>query len=172
MAIGVVDLVWKRANLEGSSLLVLLALSDWADDDGESCFPKIKQISLKARIDRRTVFRILKRLEAENYLARKTDRGFGHRNEYFINIRFLESLPEKYHERKRKGGIVSPFSAEEKVTSTTPERCHPCHPKGDICDIPIRKNRHRTVIKNRHVTTPTYLEEREQMNRILSGASK
>ena len=102
MSISVMSLVWKRANVSDYDLLILLALADWADDDGENCYPKIDTISLKTRISRRTVFDSLKRLEKDKYITRISGPGAGHKNEYIVNISLLESLPPKYEERKAK----------------------------------------------------------------------
>jgi hypothetical protein len=54
--------VWEHSRAEGSDLLVLLALADIADDDGE-CWPSVGYLAKKCRIDTRTVQRRIRSLE-------------------------------------------------------------------------------------------------------------
>ncbi len=54
--------VWQHSKAEGSDLLVLLALADIADDNGE-CWPSVGYIARKCRIDTRTVQRRIRSLE-------------------------------------------------------------------------------------------------------------
>jgi DNA-binding MarR family transcriptional regulator len=44
--------VWSSAKVEGSELLVLLALADFADDEG-TCWPSIETLARKSRLKRR-----------------------------------------------------------------------------------------------------------------------
>jgi Helix-turn-helix domain len=61
MSVKVMTQVWKdRRPTSHSELLALLALADWADDDGY-CWPSIGGLSQKARIDERTTQRIIMR---------------------------------------------------------------------------------------------------------------
>lgn len=53
--------VWRYAQAGGTALIVLLAIADHADDDGFA-FPSIATLARKARLDERTVQRIIRRL--------------------------------------------------------------------------------------------------------------
>lgn len=52
MSIAVSTSVWRHSQLKGTSLLILLALADWSDDDGRS-FPSVRTLARKARISER-----------------------------------------------------------------------------------------------------------------------
>lgn len=52
MSIAVSTKVWRHSKLKGTSLLILLALADWSDDEGRS-FPSIRALAGKARISER-----------------------------------------------------------------------------------------------------------------------
>lgn len=54
MSVAVSSRVWRHSELSGSSLLILLALADWSDDDGRS-YPSIKALAGKARLSERQV---------------------------------------------------------------------------------------------------------------------
>lgn len=59
--------------LKGNDLLVLLALADWANDDGE-CFPKQETILKRAKIGRTTLNNILNDFEDLGLIQRETRR--------------------------------------------------------------------------------------------------
>lgn len=63
MSIDVMRLVWKHAPFKGGPLLVLLAMADWADDDGGSIFPKVETLAKKARLSVRGAQLALRELE-------------------------------------------------------------------------------------------------------------
>lgn len=52
MSIAVSTKVWRHSRHKGTSLLILLALADWSDDEGRS-FPSIRTLAGKARISER-----------------------------------------------------------------------------------------------------------------------
>src|ERR1700694_1261379 len=56
-------------NLRPVEKLVLLALADHANDDGEQCFPSVGQIALKTSLSRRGVQKVYRRLEAKGILV-------------------------------------------------------------------------------------------------------
>ena len=62
MSIKVMTDVWKWSKATATDLLVLLALADIADDQGE-CWPSIRHLAKKCRIDERTVQRRIRSLE-------------------------------------------------------------------------------------------------------------
>lgn len=69
-------LVWEHSRAEGNLLLLALALADWCDDDGY-CYPSFRQLARKARVDRSTAIRGIKKL---------------------LTLGEIEQLPDGHHE--------------------------------------------------------------------------
>jgi hypothetical protein len=86
MSLHVLTAVWEHAPHKEGTLLVLLALADWADETGY-CFPGIDSIAKKSRVSRRQVIRILKRLIASGdvTLIKKGGKNRGS-NKYKVNV--------------------------------------------------------------------------------------
>lgn len=133
MSIRVMSRVWDNSRQEGGRLLVLLALADWANEDGE-CWPKLPQLATKARMSVRTAQRALLDLEEEGEIERT---GAGGRGQ-----------PSTYRVLSGKGDNLSPISEPERVTSQTEKgdksgakRVTPVTRKGDNCVVP-NENRH------------------------------
>jgi hypothetical protein len=61
--------VWEGSRYSGTHLLVLLALADWANDEGV-CWPKVETLCKKARVSRATCQRVLADLERDGALVR------------------------------------------------------------------------------------------------------
>jgi len=61
MSIHVMNNVWRGSGSEGSELLLLLALADWADEFG-FCHPSLPMLAKKTRLSERTVQRLLAKL--------------------------------------------------------------------------------------------------------------
>jgi hypothetical protein len=84
MAVRVMHQVWEQAtDVQGSDLLVLLALADWANDDGV-CWPSIPRLAAKARVSVRTAQYTIGRLVSRGYV--RVDPGGGRRlpNRYTV----------------------------------------------------------------------------------------
>jgi hypothetical protein len=62
MSVKVMDRVWELSQAKGAARLVLLALADWADDEGY-CYPSLTAIVRKTQLTRPGVVQILRRLE-------------------------------------------------------------------------------------------------------------
>lgn len=63
------------ANLGPTEMLVAIALADYADDDGRRVFPAISTIAAKVNLSRRTVQRIIRRLENVGYVVVASEGG-------------------------------------------------------------------------------------------------
>jgi hypothetical protein len=129
MSVRVTGAIWSAAGYEGGSLLVLLALADWANDDGV-CWPKIAAIAQKARLTERQTKNILKRLEGDGVIGIERGNGRGVANRYCIRTACFAASKRVKPPLPKKGEICG----IERVKSEAQ--------KGEICDIAIRKNRH------------------------------
>jgi DNA-binding transcriptional regulator YhcF (GntR family) len=133
--------IWEKAATDDpSTLLVLLALADWANDEG-ICWPAIDSIAEKCRISSRTAQRIIKELEELGALKVSRKAGRNHTNTYCLLVPTCEVLFDV------KGVNMSPIKAE-KVTNET-EKVTKQALKGDIAvsPEPSRTTKGRTIIK-------------------------
>jgi hypothetical protein len=84
MSIRIMSRIWEDGPDQQSELLVLLALADWANDDGD-CWPSMAGIARKARIEERSARRIVRRLEESGWLSVGVNGGRNGCNNYRIN---------------------------------------------------------------------------------------
>jgi hypothetical protein len=83
--------VWERSKARGTELLVLLAVADYAHDDGRDAWPTIETLATKSRLSVRAVWDILRRLqvagelEVEKNADGRRVRG-GHRPRQFLHV--------------------------------------------------------------------------------------
>lgn len=76
MSIRVMTAVWDHAHgVSGGPLIVLLAMADYAHDDGTGVFPTQGVLAHKARMSERHVRRVLAELEDKGYIDRIGSRG-------------------------------------------------------------------------------------------------
>jgi hypothetical protein len=78
MSIKIMTAVWEHSSQSGNSLLLLLALADFANDGG-ICWPSVETLATKARVSDRTVQRMIQKLIAEGELE-IVEKGGGRRS--------------------------------------------------------------------------------------------
>ena len=154
MSIKIMTDVWDSAPFEGPTLLLLIALADSANDDG-ICWPSIPALCKKTRQPERTVYHGIRTIIGSGWLEKISNPGRGNSNFYRVLTPTV------------KGARYAPFDNPEKV-QVLREKVQGMQSKGARYAVPIRKNRKGTV-RNRNTKTPTYVEEREQMERILGS---
>lgn len=95
MSIRVMTDVWAYADCKGSELLILLALADFSDDNGENIYPSMQTLASKSRLSepqaRRVVQNLVKLDIIEIVEKGGWDRGRNRSNSYRIK---LENLHE------------------------------------------------------------------------------
>ena len=84
MSIKIMSQVWETGPSKQSHLLVMLALSDYANDEG-ICWPSMSSIAQKARITERGARKIVRELEALGWLYIDTGGGRHGCNRYIVN---------------------------------------------------------------------------------------
>lgn len=62
MSIKVMNAVWAYADCKGSELLILLALADFADDNGENIYPSMQTLAHKSRMSDKQARRVVQNL--------------------------------------------------------------------------------------------------------------
>jgi hypothetical protein len=83
VSIRIMTAVWDRSKQTGGNLLLLLALADSADDNGE-CWPGVETLARKARMTPRHVRRVLAQLEEHGEVSRLPNAGMKGTNRYLI----------------------------------------------------------------------------------------
>ena len=149
MSIRMVAAVFDCALDDKGDMLVMLALANFADERG-TAYPSIGRIARMARMEPRSVQRILRSLERRGYIRTTRSRGGRQANTY-------EVIPHPAGASQAKAGpsrgdarvtpdTVSPHENHDTVsphprhrvtrplTPVSPHPRHPCHP-----------NHHRTV---------------------------
>ena len=83
MSIKIMSMVWEVGPQKQADRFVLLAIADYANDDGEA-WPSISGICRKTCMSERGVQTIIRRLEAEGWLSVETGKGRKNCNIYTI----------------------------------------------------------------------------------------
>ncbi len=85
MSIAVMSQVWKKSKFRGTDLLCLLALADWADDDGYS-WHNIDNLATKIRVTRRQTIKITNKLSTEMELVVHRNVAWKGANLYWVAV--------------------------------------------------------------------------------------
>ncbi len=103
MSISVMNLVWKTAPYSGGTLLTLLALADWSNEEGV-CFPKIATLAKKARLSERAAQSAIKNLVEDGALSieSESDRP-GQPRVFKIGVQYLHPSEGDGCSLKQKG---------------------------------------------------------------------
>lgn len=142
MSIRVMARVWDNGPDDRAELLVLLALSDFANDAGE-CWPSMSGIAQKTRMTERGVQKIVRRLEETGWLKIATGGGRGGKNSYLISAENPEREtvntttnpePETVNEAETPNG--SALNPERRFTRTLRE---PSKEEEPLCISPARE---------------------------------
>ena len=94
--------VWKSGLYVGADLTVLLKLADYADDHGTS-HPAASTIARMCGLKRRSVFRILRRLQEDRIITIRSRTGRGNTNNITINLERLEAAGLFWYRHNRQG---------------------------------------------------------------------
>ncbi len=141
MSIKIMNAVWHLSKQKGTSLLLLIAIADNANDDGEA-WPGIEYLARKIRMSERQTQRLVRDLEKTDELIVERGGGRGNAHRYFIlagkppeDIAALKSREKKGDKmspfpggttarspRAKKGDKLSPFPEEAKEQPAEPEK--------------------------------------------------
>lgn len=89
MSIAAQNRVWEHSRLDGTNLIAMLALADWADVDG-ICWYSNEKIAERVRREERTVTRILNKLRKSGEIFAPPEYGAGRKTLKFVTV----GLPE------------------------------------------------------------------------------
>lgn len=83
MSIRIMSAVWDESPYEHSLLLVHLALADAANDEGY-CWPAVKSIAKKCRLDERYTRRLLNQMVEDGFVEKAVNEGKRGTNVYLV----------------------------------------------------------------------------------------
>jgi len=111
MSIHVSEWVWEHSEAKGSARLVLLAIADYANREGEHAYPKVSTIAAKCRISEETVRKAIIDLTALGEL--EVVRNGGGAGSYYSprhrpNLYRLPKFAEQAH-----GGVIPETAASD-----------------------------------------------------------
>lgn len=128
MSIAVMTKVWASYPGAGSELLAMLALADWADDNGR-CWPSMASIASKTRLSRSQAQRIVHGLIDAGYVSvtgNETGGKPGSTRQYQINLKALTGSADA-----TPTGSTHATGSEDATGSThAQEGPHPCAETG------------------------------------------
>lgn len=110
MSIRIMTAVWDSQRYDAGTLLVLLAMADYANDDDRTCHPSIGRLADKSRLSRRQVLRILDRLKSDGVITPVGEHPV--RNGSPIVIYRIETAALKGDIDNTKGDTMSPLPPE------------------------------------------------------------
>lgn len=118
MSIKVMSAVWANAPVRGGRLLILLALSDFANDNG-ICWPSVKTLAEKARLGRRQTQDILKKLRDTRLIVMDKGTGPHGASTYKVNpdgVQFshpVQFLTKGVQQSAKKGAVECTLTVTE-----------------------------------------------------------
>lgn len=131
MSIRIVSQVWDKAPYTEGTMLTLLALADWANDEGV-CWPKMQMIAQKSRLSfSGAQFAMRKLLQDGAVSVSKESRGPGRSRTYQIGAQYLSPLEKKGLSNPKKGLSNQRRNKEEpSLEATVKIYCEKCNDSG------------------------------------------
>lgn len=112
--------VWDRTDITSTQKLVLLALADWANDEG-LCWPSIDRVCVKSSLTRRTVQIAIKDLSEMGLLTQ--EKSTGRSCKYWIKVGAQEMHPcsssaPEVQEKRPRGASDAPNTSYTHQSNT------------------------------------------------------
>lgn len=115
MSIRVMTQIWDCGAYEGGTLLVLLAMADWAQDDGTRVFPTMETLAEKARLSVRGAQNCVARLKRDGVIIEVVAPRRGKATEYKIMLDRVKEL----HRNDCTATVTGEVESENGVQSAT-----------------------------------------------------
>ena len=136
MSIHAMTTVWQRSTASGSTLLLLLALADHANDSGQ-CYPAIETLAAKTRMSERQTIRIIQAAEQLGELT--TQRNANKANHYTITPAGQPITPPS-PQAANQPTSGKPSRRGDKMSPQTATGVTSCHSQGDISNRKCHPN--------------------------------
>lgn len=113
--------VWAEAPYQGGALLILLAMADWADENGY-CWPSVRTLAKKSRQSERNVRKCLARMKEDGAVAVEPNAGPHCANRYQIKFRqFKDRVDQKRAALSSGVNRVQPENCDTQSLSLVPK---------------------------------------------------
>lgn len=175
-------MVWEAFPASGSELLCMLAMADWANDNGGSVHPSMKAVAEKIRVSEKQARRIVQGLVEAGYMAvvgNPFGGAPGTTKQWAINVKKLHELAAKKHQEIGQTPPIhgSPTTPMDVTTPTSvtppmgvPDPSHGCPETAPMGvpdpSHPWEPNHHRTTNrttieppKGKKVVEPVHLPD-------------
>jgi hypothetical protein len=119
MSIRVMSSVWEDSKQKGNGLLLMLALADFADDQGK-CYPSVDRLAFKTRMSRRNVQNLSRQLVEDGEISITENAGKNGCNIYQImGVQTLHPCKSAPGSGIEGGAKASPAVAPEPSRTTS-----------------------------------------------------
>ncbi len=92
-------------SVSGSKLIILLALADWSNSEGESWY-KIAKLARRARLSIRRTQELVAELERDGFLAISESVGRGYTNTYRVTAPDLHFYPSPHPQKRVRDSVM------------------------------------------------------------------
>lgn len=117
-------LVWEHSTQKGSSLLLLLAIADHANEEG-TAWPSVPTLAKKVRVTERRIQQMLRELQEEGELVITDDRRYGKMSNTFkLTVKPTSPMDESNGEAHFTVNGEAHFTPTVKPTSPNPSFNH------------------------------------------------
>jgi hypothetical protein len=121
VSIEAINRVWKTSKQRGSALLLLLAIADYAKDDGSNAWPSLQTLANKTRMSKRNVIKLVQKIEANGELRVRREQGPNGVNFYDIISPLVNaSSPPKKQASERQFTPPVNASSPQLVNASSP----------------------------------------------------
>lgn len=134
MSIKVMTWVWEHAAVNKGSLLVLLALADFADDEGK-CYPATPTLAKKARLEERQVQRVVKQLIQQELLDVQWNKGPNGVNVYRVRQNVGGDIGVLKMSHKPSGTVIDDDDLKRQFSESSSSKRIGRHFRQRLCDI-------------------------------------
>ncbi|WP_417273488.1 helix-turn-helix domain-containing protein [Celeribacter halophilus] len=171
MSIKIMSKLWENGPQRKTQLLVLLALSDFANDEGH-CWPSMATIAKKARLTERGARKVVRQLEADGWLEVHIGSGRHRCNVYIIhtepkteNVKPGIKFPQEPEGKKHGTQALETLNRSSAKPSKTSKETSNRSPREVLCEIIMEETADDFLAHRKAMQKPVTLQAARQLVR-------